>query len=179
MNKKMLFLLSLVLILFTVCGTSKVSAKKAETPELKALIINGQNNHNWKIGSDAMEKILEGSELFIVEVATSPEKGEDMSNFNPDFSTYDLVVMDFNGDEWCDETKTNFVNYVKNGGGLFILHAADNSFSKWKEYNQMIGLGGWGGRNEESGPYVYYKDGKILRSKDFNEEGYLVSTYGY
>jgi len=25
----------------------------------------------------------------------------------------------------------------------------------------------------------YYKDGKLLRSKDFNKEGYLVSTFGY
>lgn len=183
MNKKMLFLSSLVLTLFTVFGTSKVSAKKAETPKLEALIINGQNNHNWKIGSEAMEKILEGSELFTVDVATSPEKGADMSNFKPDFSAYDLVVMDYNGDEWCDETKTNFVNYVKNGGGLFILHAADNSFSKWKEYNQMIGLGGWGGRNEESGPYVYYKDAKVVRDNSPGKGGahgkqheYIVKT---
>jgi type 1 glutamine amidotransferase len=27
----------------------------------------------------------------------------------------------------------------------------------------MIGLGGWGGRNEKNGPYVYWKDGKIVR----------------
>ena len=27
----------------------------------------------------------------------------------------------------------------------------------------MIGLGGWGGRNEKDGPYIYWKDGKIVR----------------
>ena len=33
-----------------------------------------------------------------------------------------------------------------------------------KEYNQMIGLGGWGGRNEKSGPYLFYNDlGKLIR----------------
>jgi len=32
----------------------------------------------------------------------------------------------------------------------------------WPEYNEMIGLGGWGGRNEKSGPYVYYKDGELV-----------------
>ena len=25
----------------------------------------------------------------------------------------------------------------------------------------------------------YYKEGKLLRSKDFNQEGYMVSTFGY
>ena len=47
-----------------------------------------------------------------------------------------------------------------------IFHAADNAFPKWKEYNEMIGVGGWGGRNEKSGPYVYWKDGKIVRDDD-------------
>ncbi|MCA9060204.1 MAG: ThuA domain-containing protein, partial [Planctomycetaceae bacterium] len=33
-----------------------------------------------------------------------------------------------------------------------------NAFGDWPEYNQMIGLGGWGGRNRQSGPYVYLND---------------------
>jgi type 1 glutamine amidotransferase len=44
-----------------------------------------------------------------------------------------------------------------------VVHAANNSFPEWKEYNEMIGLGGWGGRNEKSGPYVRFKDGKFVR----------------
>lgn len=43
------------------------------------------------------------------------------------------------------------------------MHAADNSFPKWAEYNEMIGVGGWGGRNEKSGPKLHWEDGKILR----------------
>ena len=37
---------------------------------------------------------------------------------------------------------------------MVIVHAANNAFGDWKEYNEIIGLGGWGGRNEQSGPYV-------------------------
>ena len=45
-----------------------------------------------------------------------------------------------------------------------MVHAANNAFGQWKEYNQMIGLGGWGGRNEKSGPYLYFNDsGKLVR----------------
>ena len=35
----------------------------------------------------------------------------------------------------------------------------------------MIGLGGWGGRNEKSGPYVYYKDGKLVRDESKGKGG--------
>ena len=178
--KKIAFLLVLSIAFITGFGTPK----KAKTKKIKTLIVNGQNNHNWKIGSDAMEQILEGSELFTVDIATSPEKGEDMSNFKPNFSVYDLVVLDYNGDEWCEDTKSAFLSYVKKGGGVFVLHAADNSFPDWKEYNEIIGLGGWKGRNEKDGPYVYVDDnGKVIRDNSPGKGGahgkqheYVVKT---
>jgi len=131
--------------------------------QLSALIIDGQNNHPWKETTPLLKPLLEQTGLFTVDVATSPPKGQDVSGFKPDFAAYDVVVMNYNGAEWSEETKKSFVDYVHGGGGLVIYHAADNSFPKWPEYNEMIGLGGWGGRNEKDGPYVYYKDGKIVR----------------
>ena len=45
-----------------------------------------------------------------------------------------------------------------------VVHAANNAFGNWVEYNRMIGLGGWGGRNEKSGPYLYFDgNGKVIR----------------
>jgi len=55
------------------------------------------------------------------------------------------------------------VKYVRNGGGLVIYHFACAAFPKWKQYNEMIGLGGWGGRDEKSGPYVRWRNGQIVR----------------
>lgn len=163
MKKKLVYLLLLGAILYAGCANSKNLIKKNETQKLKTLIVNGQNNHNWKIGSETLKQMLEGSELFTVDVATSPEKGADMSNFKPNFPAYDLIVLDYNGDGWCDEAKSSFVSYVKNGGGVFVFHAADNAFPEWKEYNEIIGLGGWGKRNEKDGPYVYVDDnGKVI-----------------
>jgi hypothetical protein len=60
---------------------------------------------------------------------------------------------------------------MKNGGGFVVVHAADNAFGLWPEYNEMIGLGGWGGRNEKSGPYVYFKDGKAVRDESKGKGG--------
>jgi type 1 glutamine amidotransferase len=128
----------------------------------KTLIITGQNNHDWKTSSPILKQILDETGLFSSEVMITPDKGGDMTAFNPDFSKYKLVVLDYNGDSWSDKTNAAFLEFVKNGGGVVIYHAADNSFPGWKEYNEMIGLGGWGDRNEKDGPYVYYKDDQLV-----------------
>ncbi len=125
---------------------------------LRALIVDGQNNHgNWPDTSKMMKSYLEENSLFQVDTATTINKGTD-ENFQPDFAAYDVVVSNYNGAPWPDRTKTAFEKYMRDGGGLVIVHAADNAFPKWKEFNEMIGLGGWGGRNQTSGPYLYFDD---------------------
>ena len=132
---------------------------------IKVLIVDGQNNHNWKATTPVMVRGFGDGKMFDVDVTTSPPRGQDMSGFAPDFAQYDAVVSNYNGDSWSPKTQQALIDYVNNGGGLVIVHAADNSFPNWKEYNEMIGLGGWGGRSEKSGPYVYFKDGSIVRDE--------------
>jgi len=131
--------------------------------KLKALIIDGQNNHAWKQTTPVIKAILEDCGRFTVDVATSPPKGKDMSTFRPAFKEYDVLVSNYNGASWPKETQQDLETYMEDGGGLVVIHAADNAFGKWEAWNRMIGLGGWGGRNEKSGPYVYVKDGKVVR----------------
>jgi len=150
----------IILIVFT-CLISFLSACKQDSV-YKTLIITGQNNHNWQASSPVLKQILENTGMFSAEVMITPEKGGDMSTFNPDFAKYKLVVLDYNGDNWSEKTNEAFLKYVKNGGALVIYHAADNSFPDWKEYNEMIGLGGWGNRNQKDGPYVYYKRDQMV-----------------
>jgi len=134
----------------------------AAAEKLKVLIVDGQNNHNWRATTPVMKKALEEAGIFTVDVATSPE-GPDLAGFRPEFAAYDAVVSNYNGHPWSPATQDDFVAYVRGGGGFVCVHAADNSFPAWKEYNEMIGLGGWGGRSEASGPYVYYRDEQLIR----------------
>lgn len=83
--------------------------------------------------------------------------------WKPDFKKYNVIVSNYNGDLWPDDVRSAFVEYLRNGGGFVSVHAANNSFPQWPEYNEIIGVGGWGGRNEKFGPYVRFKDGKITR----------------
>ena len=149
---------ALLLSLFTA-----TFALAAAEPQLKALLVDGQNNHNFRATTPLIKKALEDSGLFTVEVVTSPAHGKDMSEFKPNFAAYNVVVLNYNGDDWSAETRKALEKYVSAGGGLVSVHAADNSFPHWKAYNEMIAVGGWGGRNEKSGPYLYWKDGKIVR----------------
>ncbi len=158
-----------IIQLITVAILSISVLSGCQEKKIKALIITGQNNHNWEESHVILEKILENSNAFTVTTSISPAKGEDMSSFSPDFLAYDVIVLDYNGDEWPEDTKKGFEIYVKNGGGVVVYHAADNSFPEWKEYNEMIGLGGWYGRDEKSGPYVYYNSrDELIRD---NSEG--------
>ena len=141
--------------------------------KFKALIIDGQNNHGvWPQTSQMMKKYLEETELFSVAIATTAKTGTDDS-FHPEFKNFDVVISNYNGAAWPEATQQSFIEYLKTGGGFVVVHAANNSFGAWKEYNVAIGLGGWGGRNEKSGPYVYFDDqGKLVRDKSAGKGGH-------
>lgn len=167
-----------------------LSLPASAAEKIKALIVDGQNNHAvWPKSTVMMKQYLESSGLFEVEVArvnfitnykreeswlplagagesVKSEKPLPDPNFSPDFSKYKIVVSNFGfgAADWPEQTRKNFEAYMKNGGGLVAVHAANNSWGNWPEFNKMIGLGGWGGRNEKSGPYVYYDaEGKVVR----------------
>lgn len=158
---------------FSALAIAMALAVAASAQPYKALIVTGQNGHDWQATTPVLKKLVEETGLFTVDVATSPaknpaKKGEkpkpaDMSGFNPEFAKYKVVISNYQGDPWNEATQKAFVDYVKNGGGLVIYHFACAAFPDWKEYNEIIGLGGWGGRNEKWGPYVRWRDGKIVR----------------
>lgn len=146
----------------TTLGISTAAGAFAAEP-IRVLIVDGQNNHDWKSTTPVLKRILEDSGVFVADVATSPPAKADMSGFRPEFARYGVVLMNYNGDGWPEATRDAFERYVRTGGGLVVVHAADNSFPEWKEYNLMCGLGGWGGRDERWGPYIRWRGGKFVR----------------
>ncbi|MEI6677390.1 MAG: ThuA domain-containing protein [Mariniphaga sp.] len=153
MKNQYILIFAILVILFNGCTSGT---------QYKVLIVTGQSNHNWRASSPIIKQILEQTALFSADILKTPEKKEEMNTFDPNFSKYDAVVLDYNGDSWPEKTKTAFVDFVKNGGGVVVYHSANNAFPEWKEYNEIIGLGGWGGRDEKSGPYVYYNKNTLV-----------------
>jgi HEAT repeat protein len=148
-------------------------------PVIKTLIITGQNNHAWKVSSPVLEQILDDSALFDADIATSPPRGENMAVYSVDFAPYQLVVLDYNGDDWAEPMKRSFLDFVRSGGGVVVYHAADNAFPKWEEFNQIIGLGGWGNRDEKSGPYVFWQRNKVVRDDSPGVGGYHGDQHAF
>jgi type 1 glutamine amidotransferase len=133
--------------------------------KVRVLIVDGQNNHNWRAMTPPMKAALEASGRFTVDVATSPPSKASPSawdSFRPAFSNYDVVVSNYNGEPWPAEVRKALEDYVAKGGGLAIIHAANNAFPGWAAYNQMIGLG-W--RSPEFGDRLTVDDtGKVIRT---------------
>jgi uncharacterized protein len=174
--------LPLVAVVFILSSASAEAQPVAqENAKLRTLIIDGQNNHQWQQTTPLLKKFLEDSGRFTVDVATTPPRSgrggrgqrnaeapsdapTPMSAFKPKFSDYQVVVSNYNGERWPRETEAAFVAFVAGGGGFVTYHAADNAFPDWPEYNLMCGLGGWEGRNQAAGPYVYINDaGEVIR----------------
>lgn len=140
-------------------GTDPAEAPAATRVEpIRVLIIDGVNNHDWERTTAATRATLEQTGRFLVEVSTSPPKQAprvDWERWRPAFSEYQVVVSNFNDDcerdggcesLWSEATKAELEAYVRGGGGFVSVHAADNHDANWLEYNRMIGVGGWGGR---------------------------------
>ena len=151
-------------ILLSCILLSPVPASAAKSP-IKVLLVDGQSGgsyHNWRLTTDVLKKELEETGLLQVTVASSPEFGGDFSGFKPKFSDYQAVVWNYDAPDWPADLRSQLEEYVKNGGGLVIVHGADNAFPDWQAYNQMIGIGGWRKRADQAGPRWYFKDGKLV-----------------
>lgn len=134
---------------------------------IKVLIVDGpQKYHQHEDTTPVLKAILEKDDRFKVDHSRSTEASCKEGSYKPDFSKYDVVVVNegFAAIPWPKATEKAFEAYMANGGGMVTFHAANNSWPQWVEYNRMTGVGGWGGRDEKSGPYLYINDdGEVVR----------------
>lgn len=139
---------------------------------IPVMLLDGESAgayHAWKLTTPVLKRELEETGLFQVDVVTASPGA--LSDFKPDFNRYQAVVFNYDAADWPASLKDSFERYMKSGGGLVIVHAADNAFPGWKEFNQMIGLGGWRNRTETAGPYWFFKDGKLVSDPSSGPSG--------
>jgi type 1 glutamine amidotransferase len=146
-------LLTLALLAISMTAFVAKPASADDAKKIRVLIFDGQNNHDWRSTTPWLKKVLEDSGRFTVAVCSNLKPGDKPGKiaetvaFPPELSNYDVVVSNYNGAELPKDCQTGFEEWLKSGkGNMVIVHAANNSFSGWKEYNQMIGLG-WRGNS--------------------------------
>ena len=137
----------------------------AATP-IRLMLLDGESGgpwHKWQLTTPVLKKQLDETGLFQVDVVTAPPAGADVAMFKPTFSAYRAIVWNYDApdERWPAELKTGFEQYVANGGGIVIVHAANNAFPGWTAFNEMIGVGGWRDRDEKAGPRWFMKGGTL------------------
>ena len=100
------YLKTVYLLLLTLLFYSSAYSK------IKVLLLDGQNNHNWKATTPVLVDALESSGNFLVSVSTSPAKNStplDWEKWNPNFSSYDVTLSNYNGEMWPKEVQENLI----------------------------------------------------------------------
>ncbi|MDH3591927.1 MAG: ThuA domain-containing protein [Planctomycetota bacterium] len=106
-------------------------------PRIPVLLITGENNHDFDFTSKIHVETLEKSARFKVTVTRDPKK----TLATDDLRAYKVFVVDYNGTRWGADAEKQFAEWVQKGTGVVIIHAANNAFEGWKEYESMIALG--------------------------------------
>jgi len=161
------WILSSLLAAALILPAASAAAQSHAAAPIRVMLLDGESGgpwHKWQLTTPVLKKELEETGLFKVDVVTAPAATGELTAFKPAFSTYPVVVMNYDApdERWPEDLKTAFEQYVSNGGGLVVVHAADNAFGAWPAFNEMIGVGGWRGRTEKSGPFWYVEKGKLV-----------------
>ena len=53
---------------------------------------------------------------------------------------YRAFVLDYNGPRWGKAAEGNFIKAVSQGTGVTVVHAANNAFPGWVEYEKIVAL---------------------------------------
>ena len=130
---------------------------------IRALVLTGHNHpaHDWRAGTAALIQVLEQDPRMFVDVS---ENIEDLATVK--INKYEMLIMNYSS--WdkpglSDGAKENFVKYLKNGGGLAVIHFANGSFtdtlpnkqSDWAEYRTKIVRRVWVHGDGRSGHDAY------------------------
>lgn len=118
-----------------------ITAGAAAEPPIRTLLITGHNNHNWQYTSRVHADTLEATGRFDVDITDDP--AATLAD-GAALGKYQLFVLDYNDSQaakrWGSAAEQNFVQAVNAGAGVVAVHAADNAFKGWADYEKMIGL---------------------------------------
>ncbi|MEM7167348.1 MAG: ThuA domain-containing protein [Planctomycetota bacterium] len=104
---------------------------------IRTLIVTGANNHDWEFTSAHYESFLEATGSFVVDITREP--AATLANAEK-LSSYDVLLLDYNGPRWGEPAEQNFVAAIRAGKGLVVTHASNNAFDGWQQYEEMVGL---------------------------------------
>ena len=118
---------------------------------LRALVVSGASDHDWRSTTPYIVRALENSGRFDVRV-TQAFTGSTVATLK----SFDLLVLDYHGPRWGEATEKAVEEFVRSGKGLLSVHETSYAFSgfevlqdnfhrtgifekPWTEYRNLIG----------------------------------------
>ena len=126
-------------------------------PPWRVLILSGQNNHAWQETTPKLKAILTAGERFVVDVTEHPEQSTAEM-----FAKYDVILSNWNTfgskaavKEWPESTRQAFLQFIRGGKGLVVIHAGGSSFYDWPDYQQVVGASWKTGQTSHGKPHAF------------------------
>lgn len=131
---KSLFTIPVVFVLFAVGALSSPgTAPAGESANIRALVVTG--GHDFE-----KEPFFAMFKSFADVAVQAAEHPKAQALFRPDAArNYDVLVLYDMWQKIDEETKANFVNLLKDGKGLVVLHHAIANYNDWSQYAEIVG----------------------------------------
>jgi len=124
---------------------------------LRVLLLSGQNNHDWRTTSPRLVALFGGCGRFApVEVL------EDPGRMTPEYlARFRVIVSNWTpypdtARTWPADVEQAFLQYLENGGGFVVVHAACCTFATWPEFQRVVGLT-WQANQSGHGAYHTFR----------------------
>ncbi len=117
-------------------------AQQPGPAKIQALIITGQNGHDWRATTPAMRKILEDTGKFEVRVM------EEFRGGGPEtLAPYDVVILNYFERRrpelrWGERAQNALLDFVHSGKGAVMYHFSAAAFDGWEDY-EKLSAGNW------------------------------------
>jgi type 1 glutamine amidotransferase len=124
-------------------GAAKAGPPGANHPErLQALIITGQNPHDWRGTTTSLRKTLDETLKF------EAREVDEFRGGTPEMlKPYSLIIMNYYDggrpeNRFGDRADAALAEFVRSGKGLVLYHLSLGAFDGWTDYEKMSG-GNW------------------------------------
>jgi type 1 glutamine amidotransferase len=111
-----------------------------QEPPIRTLLVSGANNHDWEWTAPEIARALTETGRFEVAITYEPAKALAEAPALAAAGKLQLIVLDYNGPRWGEAAEQGFLQAVTGGVGVSVLHAANNAFPGWTDYEQLVGL---------------------------------------
>lgn len=163
-NHYKIFIIPIIIFLFF-----GLFLQAQENKKIDVLILQLFDSHDIKLQANVYEQVLNATGSYDIEVIIA-SKGQTWNDLDIDFTDYQLIVSSYLGQNMPPKIKTQFEEYITNGGNLVILHQGVLSEESWGTFHEMIGLG-WYKAN--AGKHIYWDDEqkKWIRTPEYHGVG--------